>query len=162
MPAICRSERSLSAEALAIRDQSAAFGEKNDCTVRAISLAAGISYAEAHALLAAEGRKQGHGVHFKSMFIPMLARLGFHAQRVNLHEIIATYPGVHSGLKNVTTHHPARFAKVWPKGTFIMFTARHVLAIKDGVNHDWTKGRAIRCESLWRITPLVDLTKIGG
>lgn len=160
MPAICRSERSPSTEYVATLQASAGLGETNDCTVRALSIAAGISYEEAHALLAAEGRKNGKGIYFKSMFIPILARLGFHAQRVALHEIIATYPGVHSGLKSVTTHHPARFAKVWPKGTFMMFTPRHVLTIKDGVNHDWTKGRAIRAESLWRVTPLIDLAKM--
>lgn len=37
--------------------------ESNDCTVRALALATGATYAEAHAHMRAHGRKDGHGAH---------------------------------------------------------------------------------------------------
>lgn len=39
-------------------------GEKNDCTVYALSLATGVDYLTAHKFMAEKGRKQGQGVRF--------------------------------------------------------------------------------------------------
>ena len=66
--------------------------------------------------------------------------------------MIARYPGAHKALRNVTTHHPERFSDVWRDGkTYLMYTRGHVLAIVNGVNHDWTRGRAKRCKALYEV-----------
>ena len=132
--------------------ESAKLGEQNDCTVIALALACDAPYAEAHAVLAELGRKPGRGIYFNGPTMhAAVARFGFKAERVNLCDLIATYPGAHARLKSVTTHHPDRFAAVWPEGTFLMFTAGHVLCIKNGLNHDHTRGRAKRAVSLFKI-----------
>lgn len=136
---------------LGVQQASFAFNEANDCTVRALAIAAGVPYADAHATLQQLGRNNGRGVYFNSIMNEAFKRHGCRLTRVNMLDTIATYPGVHSKLKSLTTHHPDRFKAQWPAGTFIMFTSGHVLAIKDGVNHDWTRGRAKRAVSLWRV-----------
>jgi hypothetical protein len=54
--------------------------EKLDCTVRAVALAAGMPYAEAHALCKAHGRKDGHRmknfVTFMKKTFPQVRRAG--------------------------------------------------------------------------------------
>lgn len=128
------------------------FGEKNDCTVRAFALVAGISYAEAHSLLA-KYRKPGQGMYFaEENMTHELRKLGFIVQRVTPWHMIEQYPGNHRNLKSVTTHHPRRFNKVWADGfNYLFFNPTHVAAVINGKTIDWTEGRAMRVTTIYRV-----------
>lgn len=126
----------------ALCNSTVAHGEKNDCSVKAVALVCGVSYETAHAAMAAQGRKQGRGASTTSIELAVIA-LGKQVELVNPKHVIAQYPGVHKNLKNVTTHHPARFPSVWKNGgTYLAYIRGHVLAIVDGVVHDWTAGKS--------------------
>jgi hypothetical protein len=116
-----------------------AFGETNDCTVKALVVLTGKSYAEVHAALKAEGRKNRQGASYYQMQMAC-RRLGFNMVKRDWrwdHDIIATYPGAHKNLKSVTTHHPVRFAKQWAgQPNMLLGTHGHVAAFKDGRIHD--------------------------
>lgn len=136
-----------------MNSKSAAFGETNDCSVIAVATVTGCGYREAHDELCRLGRKQRRGVSAQTIIDATLA-MGCGAVFVDPREFIDQYPGAHKNLKSVTTHHMDRFNEVWRDGnTYLVFTTHHVLAVIDGVNHDWTRGRALRAESIYRITP---------
>jgi hypothetical protein len=127
------------------------LGETNDCSVRAVALVTGQPYAIVHELFIEEGRKPRHGT---KMYITtaVLDFLGFNLVTVNRRDMIRQYPGIHKTLKHITSHHPARFNKVWKNGKkYLMRTNSHILAVIDGVNHDWTAGRAFRCTTLYEV-----------
>lgn len=129
------------------------FGERNDCTVKALALACDIPYEQAHAEMAATGRKNGRGHYYFSLNKAIQAH-GKTLVKIDPEEFIAKYPKPHFNLKSVTTHHPDRFKKVWKDGnTYLFYTTRmaHVCVIKDGEMIDWTKGRAMRCDSIYRV-----------
>lgn len=132
---------------------SNAMGEKNDCSVKAVALACGVDYEVAHRAMAARGRENGRGAYTYDIR-HAVASLGYDSQRVRIEDFISQYPKGHRDvLRNVTTHHPARFNKVWADGnTYMMFTQHHVLTIINGTNHDWTNGRALRAISVYKIT----------
>ncbi len=135
-----------------VRAGSEHHKEKADCAVVAVAAAAGIPYTEAHALMAAEGRKPRRGT---PMFITgsVLAQLGFKMVRVSSSSFIQRYPKAHQILRNVTTHHPDRFNHIWKDGNTYMFrTRRHILTVRNGVNCDWTRGTAKRVEEIYLIT----------
>jgi len=132
---------------------SNAIGEKNDCSVKAVALACGVEYEVAHRVLASHGRRKGHGA-YTTDILKAVDDLGFKPQRIFNQDFIDQYPKGHRDvLRSVTTHHPARFNDVWADGnTYMMFTRSHVLTVINGVNHDWTNGRAMRVISVYKIT----------
>jgi hypothetical protein len=132
-------------------------GETNDCTVVATAAALNLPYAEAHALIQKHfGRKAGKGCQFWGEALrQLLAEKGFRAQHAFRYEFINNYPGVHKNLKSVTTHHPDRFPEAWADGhTYLLYTRGHVLCVKNGLNCDWSRGKAKRVTQIWRIVPL--------
>lgn len=137
-----------------INSVSKELGEKQDCTVIALTIASGLTYEVVHAMLKNAGRKERGGFRLRYKLDNILPQIGIKATKVDQRTIIDQYPGCHKNLKSITSHHPDRFNAVWPEGTYLMFTDGHVLAIKDGVNHDWSKGRALRCEALYKIESL--------
>ena len=159
MPKI-KTTQPISAEFAALKAEGAAIGERNDCTVKAIAIVTGKTYAECHAAMAAAGRKSGQGA-YDHQIVKALMSLGFKAiyDREFCDKMIATYPGAHSTLKSVTTHHPQRFAKAWANADLcadplLLFTPCHVSAFRDGRVHDWAEGRAKRVTRVMRIQPL--------
>jgi hypothetical protein len=131
------------------------MGERNDCAVRAVAAATGRSYDEIHAMFKAEGRRDARGTP-TTITWAVLKQLGFRTEYRAAREFIAQYPGSHAtALKSVTTHHPDRFKGVWANGkTYLMFTPGHILAIVNGVNHDWTRGRALRATGIYEVLPV--------
>jgi len=128
-----------------------AMGEHNDCAVKALATVAGVEYSVAHGALRLAGRKKGKGT-YANQIMKALALCDCTATRVDPQHFIAQYPGAHSNLQSVTSHHMDRFNKVWADGkTYLIFTRGHVLAVVDGVNHDWTKGRAMRAYAIYEI-----------
>ena len=88
--------------------------EKNDCTVRAYSKAAGITYLQAHEELEAAGRKFGKGFRVKS----------FYEARNFL-----WYPRPHRRVDNFILN-------IAMRGNWIIWIRGHVFAVCDGVIHD--------------------------
>lgn len=131
--------------------ETIANGENNDCAIRAIALATGTEYRTVKAKLAEAGRKPRRGTYSHQSFA-VLGDLGFKATLVNPRTFIDRYPGIHATHKNVTTHHPARFNKVWKDGkTYLMQVKGHILCVKDGENQDWSAANNMRATAIWEI-----------
>lgn len=134
-----------------LNETSAAMGETNDCAVKAVALVANVSYAQAHEALKQRGRKARRGAYTHDI-IKAVRAAGKEVILVDQRSIIAHYPSPHCNvLKGLTTHHPRRFNKVWPKGRYLMFVARHVAAVIDGELHDWTVNKAKRVVALYQV-----------
>ena len=125
-------------------------GERNDCAVKATVLVTGKPYKVCLDALRAAGRKPRQGA-WTSTILKVMKELGAKTEPVDPQSIIKEYPGIHSTLKHITTHHPRRFAKVWPEGTYVLFMVGHVAVVKDGVLHDWTVNRTKRVTSIYRV-----------
>lgn len=133
-----------------LQEGSREFKERNDCAVVAVAAVLDIEYKQAHAILKQLGRKDGKGT-YRAM---TKEAIGWFATlvKVDVNSIINKYPGCHRNLKSITTHHMARFNDVWKDGkTYIAFTRHHVLAIKDGRNHDWTEGRSKQIRDIYEV-----------
>lgn len=135
----------------ALRSATAEHNESNDCAVIAIAATTGSTYAEAHKALRLAGRTARKGV-LRSQIFEALSLLGYAAVSKRSCEFIMRYPSSHQILKNVTTHHPERFNKVWADGSnYLLFTKGHVAGVVNGVNADWTKGRANRVIGIFEV-----------
>lgn len=136
----------------AMQSAANAHGETNDCAVKAVAIACNADYDVVHAMMRDMGRVQGKGTPWQVIY-DTIDRLGYERVRVNERGVISKYPKGHRDvLKNITTHHPDRFPAAWADGkTYLMVTNRHILAIVNGVNHDWTRGTARRCLTLWEV-----------
>lgn len=134
-----------------MKAEQQAAGETRDCTVKALAIAASVNYQTAKAALKRNGRKDGKGTS-KIVVLAAAKELGRSLTVVKQESFINKYPGVHKGLHNITTHHPARFHSVWEDGrTYIAFTKDHALAIVNGVTHDWSAKRSLQIKSLYRV-----------
>lgn len=123
--------------------------ELNDCALKAVALVTGASYEAVHAYFKGRGRKDGAPTP-RAFTMDAIGHFGKKYRYLNArYDFILKYPSAHQILKGVTTHHPARFHNVWKDGkTYLLFTQGHVLAVINGVNHDWTVGRALRVKSI--------------
>ena len=128
------------------------INERGDCAVRAVAALTDTSYEVVHAIMARRGRKHGEGTGWAIIWAT-IEELGFTIAVRNPTSFIQRYPGSHAAaLKSVTTHHPDRFPDVWKDGKRYMISTRaHVLAVVNGVNHDWTRGKAKRAIKIYEI-----------
>lgn len=94
--------------------------QKLDCTVRAYAVAASISYDEAYELLASAGRQSGKRFRMQAFFEQHkpFAKLSFPA------------------VKGQPRMNVSKFCETYPQGTYVIKTAKHVMAVVDGVLHD--------------------------
>lgn len=137
----------------ALNREGYARGERDDCSVIAIAAATGAPYEKAHAAMREAGRKDRGGA-CRYSIRAALGLLGARAEDVEPVRFLARYPGAHKNLRNVTSHHPDRFPSAWKDGCiYLLFTAGHVLCVRDGENHDWTRGRSMRVRAIWKIIP---------
>ena len=136
---------------IAMKRESDRAGESMDCSVQALATACGLTYKEVHGAANFTGREKGRGLHIYQM--KQVARaLGFEMKNVTQRDMISQYPKPHNGLQSITTHHPDRFWKVWQDGKSYIFSVdEHVSAVVNGVNHDWTRGKAHRLQGLYEI-----------
>lgn len=113
-------------------------GETNDCHVRAISLAAGISYEESHRLHEEAGRVRGEGTHYTTSR-KVISALGLKVVKYEN----CKYP---PALKGRSYVYPTVKQFIWdhPKGTYLVHRRGHAFAIIDGVVHDWAHGTGPR------------------
>ncbi len=142
-----------SKEYSALRSTSNVVGEKGDCAVQALSLLTGVPYEQMNQALIEGGRKPRRGTPWIAMKFA-LAKFGFKMEPVENFsaQMIATYPGVHKNLGNVTTHHPRRFKKQWKDvEPLLLDMTAHVAAFKDGTIHDWSINNSKRVHGAYRI-----------
>lgn len=127
---------------------------KNDCSVIALAILAGVGYEEAHKAMEQAGREPLKGASIPKIKMGMKI-LGLQIKEINPQDIIAKYPLPHcKALKNVTTHHPRRFPGSFDKDKlYAIVTSSHILAIKDGEVKDFTVNRSLRATHIWEITP---------
>ena len=130
---------------------SSYYKERGDCTVISIAATTGRSYEDTHVALKAAGRVDGQGARL-SVMRKAIDALGFTVTEMPKEMFINRYPKSHRRLKSVTSHHPERFNKVWKDGcNYIFINCKHALAVVDGENCDWSKGKALRVQRIWKI-----------
>lgn len=111
--------------------------EKNDCTVRAISIAYQIPYEEAHIKLKDFGRKDGKAcfnfAHFMNTKIVTTLKVTRSSKQRSLGSLQA-------------------FCNDHPTGRYVIRIAGHALAIVDGVIHDsWKPGPRTQIKDYWKV-----------
>ena len=122
--------------------QQHAHGEHNDCTVKALTAATGLTYADCHAALAAQGRKKGHGCNWYSVGPKAAKALGFDLKLIPDHQYSA---------KTMATVERDRFFR---RGSYVAQVRGHVAAVVDGQVIDWTAGRRHRIKYIYQCTKL--------
>jgi hypothetical protein len=115
---------------------SAAEGDRRDCSVRALSIAANLPYEHCSKLFAHHGRKRGHAT-------PTHISDGIHDD-LGMQQV----PLLPRGWLTVT-----RFIAEHPVGRFVVHRRGHAFAIIDGVIHDWSRGTGprSRIKKAWRV-----------
>jgi hypothetical protein len=118
--------------------ESSAHNEHRDCTVKALTVATGLPYAECHKALADAGRKPRKGAHIFQMKDAAKA-LGFTMER---------YTGRIQAKTVITAE---RDGTLHALGRVILSTSGHVVGMVDGNVIDWTKGRRHRIQGVYRV-----------
>ncbi len=114
--------------------------EKNDCTVIASAITFRMPYKKAHEMCRIAGRTIGDGFYSKHIFALMRIR-GFKITPVkNLKQ------------KNGSRYTPKTIGKRLKRGYYMVHVNGHVLAVVNGVVHDWSKGRQHHITSAHKIT----------
>ena len=103
------------------------FAEKRDCSVVALSIAAGIPYDVAHGICKAAGRQNREGMYFMEWCRTQATICGYKVTVVNVPRITL-----------------AQVIRDFPKGRLICRKKNHVFAVIDGVVHDYGTGTRSR------------------
>ena len=112
--------------------------EKLDCTVIAYAIVTGISYAESHDALRRAGRKNGHGFWLQ--------------QSTNLYKLMREQncKALHMPLHRVKRK-TTKTIQLPRDHRYLVFVRKHVLAVQYGLVKDWSDGRALRIQEVYRI-----------
>jgi hypothetical protein len=110
-------------------------GERNDCTVRAMTYALSLPYAEAHAVLKAAGRKDGRGMVFTSW---MDRQSEIARRKVRMIPLVELAPVTVAMRKRVLLE-DVYYAGRMKRGRYIIVTTNHALAMIGGYIHDGGK-----------------------
>lgn len=136
------------------------LNETNDCAVRSVAATTGVSYGEAHAALAAAGRKPRQGC--TTMQIHHAIRsLGYRVARLaaQAHEITAEL-AIHKNynVKNLTTRQITMFPEFfadhlgWSNHSgILLYTDGHVVGYAGGKVHDFGASRALRVYAIYMV-----------
>jgi len=115
--------------------------QTNDCTVRAVALACNLPYDAAYELLAGSGRKCGRGVRFREVVKAMAIINGYRLTWIPFQAV-----------KGESRMNPAKFCDRFVSGRWIVRTAKHVIAVIDGVFFDELSPRPGCCiYGAWRV-----------
>lgn len=122
---------------------AAPVGDKRDCAVRALSIAANMPYGRAHAYYQMAGRKDNKGTPWAATQ-RLFGELGY--ERLN------TYCWQSSTVGSMYST-VAQFLRMYPVGRFWLCRHGHAFAVVDGVVHDWVRGTGARSRVLvaWRV-----------
>ena len=114
-------------------------GEHNDCAVKALALATGHCYNVAQVALQLEGRKDKCGTYPAQTWAATEA-LGFKTREVwNAWE----------SERGMTVR---TVGQQFPKGTFYVHVAGHILTMRDGEVEDWTRGSRRKVKRVVEVT----------
>jgi hypothetical protein len=127
-------------------NDSEKFGEKNDCSVKAIALATGAPYAKVHYKFAQHGRKEGRGTVFWQQ-VQVLRELGFELKLVHVGHY--NDPKVKNKFKAKTVTTLER--ELPSRGVFLVYTSGHMLCARGGKVLDWTAGRRHQLRDIYRV-----------
>ena len=117
--------------------------EKNDCAVKALAIATGLTYKDAHTLFEQLGRKP------RSATLPRLTEAALKLLRIKTRDVTAHYKYA-LGAKTIRT---LSRVMVDRSGVYLAYTHDHIVAIKDGVVHCWSH------DYLYRVLKVVKLKK---
>jgi hypothetical protein len=112
-------------------------GNRNDCVVRALSIAANRPYEECDELFVKFGRKRNHRTDHN---ISKLVHAHLNSEVVSDH-LKGQWPTL------------TQFIKANPKGRFVLTRNGHAFALVDGVVHDWSRGTGARSRIVkaWKV-----------
>lgn len=141
--------------------ESKRFNETNDCSVRAVAAATGVSYAEAHAAMTKRGRKHRQGTSDDQIH-NAIRDLGFTVCRYDVHVVdILNDLAANKNYKvsNLTTRQIVMFndffndTQGWGENLgMLLYTSGHVAAYAGGKVHDFGASRALRVEYIYVVT----------
>jgi len=126
----------------AMATRSSAHGERNDCTVMALTAATGCTYDDCHAALAKAGRRNKRGCNFPSMGKAAAKTLGFLMEELDWRDY------------NAKTMISAEKDRKLRKGNFVVRVRGHVAAMVDGKVVDWSQGRRHRIKNIYTFTAI--------
>lgn len=150
-----------------VQEHTRAFGEKNDCAVKAVAIATKTDYATVHALFKKLGRKSRQGT-YAFITLRALKELGYDVKEIYMphdarrlaesastsetadfvRRVISKYPKFYNA-KKFTVNQLESFSEAWSHIENALVVVRgHVLAYQDGLVHDWTKGKKNAIESI--------------
>lgn len=122
---------------------SAVIGETDDCSVKAVAIAARVSYSNAHKVLKACGRKNRKGASTGTISAAMfLLRAEMRSVDMNQLRMINHY-------RTLTVNNVVKYLR--SDASYIMYTRDHVVAVRNGKVEDWTAGRKHRVLSVHQI-----------
>ena len=116
-----------------------AHNERSDCAVVALTVASGRPYPEVWAMFAEAGRRTGGRTH-RWVKEEVLERLGLTLRLESSHDHGSTVLTVEKTLD--------------PYRTYLVQTAGHILCVKHGVAHCWTRGRRHRVKAIQEVIKL--------
>ena len=121
--------------------------QHNDCTVVAIALACDMPYDAAYDLMAECGRTCSRGFHMHDLEKGIAAAIL--ESRTGKRLQWKSFPAV----KGQSRMNPAKFCEDFQNGRYIVKTAKHVIAIIDGIVLDTKSPRPDRCVyGAWEVT----------
>lgn len=115
---------------------SAAIGERNDCTVRALTVVTGAPYENVHRALAVAGRKPRKGFCLEPFLSGDRVLAGTRFEKIEA--------------KAATV---SRFAKRFPRGKFVLIIRGHATTIVDGTVVDMRANPKSRIKAAFRALP---------
>lgn len=137
--------------------------EKASCSVIALSAITHLPLEAVRLALTKAGRKKGQGAK-RDVIEKALKLLGYDAikmPRALYRGIINGYPGRHSNLSKITTHHPRRFPGAWAgKPDMLFLCPKHVCAFVNGEVADWTIQHSCHVEEIWTIKKVANMAGI--
>ncbi len=143
----------LYAKTLEQRDSTGFKNERNDCSVVAVSLVCGVSYAEAHLILKKLGRRNRCSTDIK-IIMQAVAEFG-----CSYYNIAAKPPVCSSNLYKrfykpncSSSYTPKTITAALSKGEkYICFTVDHCFAVIGGNVQDWAKDRRLRITQVFKV-----------
>jgi hypothetical protein len=146
----------LATEYLGAYDAASASGDSNACFPIAVSLLTGVDISTVRQAFADAGRKDGQATPWGVARVAVES-IGYKMERLPIawkFDKIATYPGVHKKLQNITTRHPVRFAKQWEGESVLFHINGHVAAVVDGRMMDWSSNRSKHVMDVYKLVKL--------
>jgi hypothetical protein len=115
-------------------------GERNDCTVRALTASTGLDYDICHEQLRKQGRRNRKGCHFFIEGPKAAEALGYQMRKMDRSEY------------NAKTMITAERDRNLRSGRYCVLVRGHVAAMVDGKVIDWSQGRRHCIKAVYEVT----------